>query len=93
MIDIIRELLVKIVDDIDAGNSTLTEEETLQIAKALRKYTRKGIPISKCQAAEHLNVSVSTFDNYVRAGKLPKGRKEKGFKEKFWLKRDLKIKE
>ena len=28
-------------------------------------------------------------DNYVRAGKIPKGRKQQGFKELFFYKKDL----
>lgn len=34
-------------------------------------------------------ISRATFDNYVREGKIPKGLKQPGFKELFWLKRDL----
>lgn len=92
MLSIIRDLLLKIVADIDAGNSTLTEEEATQLVKSLKRYTKKDVPISKYQAAKQLNISVSTFDNYVREGKLPAGRKVEGFKEKFWLKKDLNIK-
>lgn len=34
-------------------------------------------------------MSRATFDNLVRDGKLPKGKKVPGFKELMWYKRDL----
>ena len=34
-------------------------------------------------------MSRATFDNYVREGKLPKGKHEIGFKELSWSKKDL----
>ena len=36
-----------------------------------------------------LNVSRTTFDNYVREGKLPRGKHEIGFKELSWSKKEL----
>lgn len=37
----------------------------------------------------YLNVSRATFDNYVREGKLPRGKHEAGFKELSWSRKDL----
>lgn len=34
-------------------------------------------------------MSRASFDNYVRSGKLPQGRKQAGFKELSWTKKDL----
>lgn len=89
MLSVIRELLLKIVDDIDTGNSNLSDEESIEVIKSLRKYTRKDTPLSKYQAYTYLNMSRATFDNMVREGKLPKGKKIAGFKELIWYKRDL----
>ena len=89
MLNAIKGLLLKIVDDIDAGNSNISDEECLEIVNALKKYTRKDVPMSKYQAYTYLNISRATFDNLVREGELPKGRKIAGFKEKVWYKRDL----
>lgn len=89
MIELIKKLLLKIVDDIDSGNSNLTEEEEIEIINSLKKYTRKDIYLSKYQAYTYLNISRATFDNLVREGKLPKGIKQQGFKELSWRKRDL----
>lgn len=89
MKETIKNLLLSIVADIDAGNSNADEEELLSIAKALKKYTRKDAPISKYQAYTYLRISRATFDNLVRAGKLPEGKHIAGFKEKVWFKKDL----
>jgi predicted DNA-binding transcriptional regulator AlpA len=89
MLNVIRDLLLKIVEDIDCDNSNLSEDEEIEVIKLLRKYTKKDVPISKYQAYTYLNISRATFDNLVRAGELPKGRKIAGFKELFWYKRDL----
>ena len=89
MLKIIKEQLLKIVDDIDCGNSNISEEEGLEIVSLLKRYTRKDTPISKYQAYTYLNISRATFDNLVREGRLPKGKKIAGFKELVWYKRDL----
>lgn len=89
MLKLIRNYLQKIVDDIDAGNSNICEEDGLEIVKVLSAYTDKTKRLSKYQACKHLNVSRATFDNYVREGLLPRGKKEAGFKELFWTEKDL----
>ena len=89
MLKVIRNLLQNIIQDIDAGNSNISENDAIEIVKALSEYTRKDKGISKYAACEYLNISRATFDNYVREGKIPTGKHEIGFKEKFWLKKDL----
>lgn len=89
MLNALKEQLLKIIDDIDCGNSNISDEEALEVVGLLRKYTRKDIPMSKYQAYTFLNISRATFDNYIKEGKLPKGRKLAGFKELIWYKRDL----
>lgn len=89
MLQIIKKLLLKIIDNIDSGNSTLSAEETEQVICALKKYTDKEVRLSKYQSCQYLNMCRASFDNYVRSGKLPQGLKVAGFKEKFWTKKDL----
>ena len=89
MLKVVRNLLQNIIKDIDAGNSNISENDAIEIVKALSEYTGKDKGISKYAACEYLNISRATFDNYVREGKIPKGKHEIGFKEKFWLKKDL----
>jgi len=87
---ILSSALRQIADNIDAGNSSATEEELDQIFDMINKTAITENKLSKYQAAKYLNVSVSTFDNYVRDGKIPEGRKQIGFKEKFWYLSDIK---
>ena len=89
MLKVIRELLLKIVDDIDAGNSNICELDAIEIVDSLKRFTDKEQRLSKYAACKYLNVSRATFDNYVREGKLPKGKHEIGFKELSWSKKDL----
>lgn len=81
MLQTIKKLLLNIVDDIDAGNSNIDEDEAIEIIKLLKESVRKDMPMSKYQAYTFLNISRATFDNLVREGKLPKGKKVAGFKE------------
>lgn len=89
MLQTIKKLLLNIVSDIDAGNSNIDEEEAMQIIKLLKESVRKDMPMSKYQAYTFLNISRATFDNLVRDGQLPKGKKVAGFKELQWYKKDL----
>lgn len=88
MLKIIRNLLQKIIDDIDSGNSNLSEEEALTIIEELKVLSDKS-KLSKYAACQYLNVSRATFDNYVREGKLPRGKHSIGFKKLSWSKKDL----
>lgn len=87
MLTIVRNLLKKILDDIDAGNSNITEDEEKQIIDVFTSITEPRL--SKYQAMQYLNVSRATFDNLVREGKLPQGSRQAGFKEKFWKKSEI----
>lgn len=85
----VKNSLLNIVDRIDAGTSTLNEEAALQIIELTNKLTNTETKLSKYQACKYLHISRATFDNWVKEGKIPEGKKEQGFKEKFWLKQDL----
>lgn len=89
MLKLIRNQLLRIVEDIDAGNSNLTEEEEIEVAKLLKKFTTKDRPMSKYEAYTYLGISRAKFDNLVREGKLPQGKKQQGFKELSWTKKEL----
>lgn len=89
MINLIRSLLQKCIDRIDAGNSNISADEEIEIIELLKKYTDKDRKLSKYQACKYLNMSRATFDKYIREGKIPKGKKEAGFKELFYMESDL----
>lgn len=89
MLSIIRNILQEIINNIDAGNSKATEEEQIKCIKLLRTLTDKNEKLNKYQSCRYLKVSRSTFDNYVRADMIPKGKRQAGYKELFWFKKDL----
>lgn len=89
MLNIIRNLLLKIVNDIDTGNSNLSDEDAVKLIENLKELTNKERRMSKYAACQYLNISRATFDNYVREGKLPRGKHEIGFKELSYSKKDL----
>lgn len=89
MLKIIKALLEKVINDIDCGNSNITEDEAMEIIKVIKSYTDKTQRLSKYQACKKLNVSRATFDNLVREGVIPRGEKVVGFKELFWEEKTL----
>ena len=89
MINLIKEYLLKLVDNINAGNSNLTEDEAFKLVSVLKELTDRERRLSKYESCRYLNVSRATFDNYVRAGKIPKGKHIAGFKELSWSRKEL----
>ena len=79
----VKKGLLEIVNNIDNGNTDFSEDELCEILDTTKYLLDGRRKLSKYQACAYLNISRATFDNYVRAGKLPEGRKEAGFKEKF----------
>ena len=89
MLKVIKSLLERIINDIDCGNSNITEDEAMEIIKVIKSDTDKTKRLSKYQACQKLNVSRATFDNLVREGVIPRGEKVIGFKELFWEEKTL----
>lgn len=89
MLEVIKSLLQKIISDIDAGNSNITEDEAMEMVKVIKSYTDKTVRLSKYQACKKLNMSRAAFDSLVRAGAIPRGQKVAGFKELFWTEKEL----
>lgn len=87
MLKIIRNLLQQIINDIDSGNSNISEKEQSEILSFIQKINSKKL--SKLEAAEYIGVSRATFDNYINSGRIPKGIKRPGLKELLWNKSDL----
>lgn len=89
MLKVISRMLRNIADRIDEGSISSNPEETMQVMEVIKEFTDKEQRISKYQAYQYLNISRATFDNYVREGKLPRGKHVAGFKELSWSKKDL----
>ena len=89
MNQILRRLLEQALNDIDAGNSNITQEEEEKIINVLKTINKKDKFLSKYQAYTYLNMSRASFDNKVKEGLIPKGIKVEGFKELMWKETDL----
>ena len=84
----LNKLIVKLfretADKIDAGNCEMSESEAMDVMRVLSHQV-----MSKEDACIYLNLSRSRFDDLVREGRLPKGRKRRGFKELCWFKDEI----
>ena len=90
MLKIIRNILQKFIDDIDANNTNLSFEQQCDIIRVLSNVDiGQDNEMNKTQAADYLGVSRATFDNYVKDGFIPKGKQVGHFKELRWYKSDL----
>lgn len=76
--------LIDIAKRLKANTSEIDEEQAIEIMKLVAHK-----PLSKEQAAIHLNMSTSKFDSLVREGWMPKGRKRIGWKEKAWYEDEI----
>jgi predicted DNA-binding transcriptional regulator AlpA len=83
-----RRMVVKylreIADKMEVGTSEISESQAMDILSVVAHEA-----MSKEQACNYLNLSRSRFDDLVREGKLPKGKKRVGFKELVWYKDEL----
>ena len=89
MLNIIKNQLLKIISDIDAGNCNLSLDEEIEVINFINKLSNKECRMSKYEAYSYLNISRAKFDNLVKEGKIPQGKKQQGFKELSWSKKDL----
>jgi len=84
----LKKLIVRLLRDtankIEADTCELTSEEAMDIMSVLGHEM-----LSKEEACSYLNMSRSKFDQLVGEGKLPKGRKRRGFKELRFYKDEL----
>ena len=81
---LVTKALQDTIDNINSGNCELTEEEASEILSVLSHKV-----LSKEQACEYVGLRRSQFDNLVAIGKLPNGRKRRGFKELVWYQDEL----
>ena len=89
MLKLIKNHLLQIIDNIDSGNSNLNEEQCIEALALIKNFSDRTERLSKYNACKYINVSRATFDNYIKEGKLPKGKKVAGFKELSWTKKEL----
>ena len=75
----VGQLFIDVGKRIKSGSCIWNEEQMIEACNLIGH-----IPVSKEEARVGLDVSRATFDNLVAEDKLPKGRKESGFKELRW---------
>lgn len=90
MLQVIKKLLLKVIDDIDTKNTELSQQEMGEVVDILQRYNFRDKYISKYQAYTYLNISRAKFDNLVRSGELPRGKKVQGFRELQWSLKEIK---
>lgn len=88
MLKVIKDLLLKIIDNIDTGNSNLTEDQAIEVIKIIKNYTDTTQYYNRTQAAKYLHCSIQSFDLYRKEGKIPEGIKQAGGVRQ-WTKRQL----
>ena len=82
--NLVAKLLRRVADDIDAGNSKISDSEAADIMETVCHRE-----MSKAQTCNYLNTGRSNFDSLIREGKMPKGKKVVGFKELRWYKDEV----
>lgn len=84
LVKVFSKLLRDTADKLDAGTCEISEDQAMDVIKMLSHQ-----PLSKDQACTYLNISRSRFDDLVRDGILPQGRKIRGLKEKMWYQDEI----
>ena len=86
--NVLTKIILKELDSlkkrIQEGTCELTEEEAMEILRVIAHES-----MSKDQACEYLNVRRSRFGDLIREGKIPEGKKRRGFNEHRWYKDEL----
>ena len=83
---LIVKTLREVADRIEAGTCELSEEEQAELLSVIAHRS-----LSKEEACNFVNLSRSQFDNLVRLGRLPRGRKLRGRKELIWYEDELRV--
>ena len=81
---LVAKYLREVAAKIDSGECELSKTEAMDILKVISHE-----PLSKEQSCNYINISRSRFDDLVREGILPKGRKRVGLKELSWWRDEL----
>ena len=78
------KLLHEYANKIEKGNSNITVEEASNILSAIAH-----IAMTKEEVCEFLNISRSRFDDLVREGIIPRGKKVKHKTNLIWYKDEI----
>ena len=86
ILNFVGKQLIDIGNKIIKGECELTDEQA-----SLILGTVGHIEMTKEEACNYVNISRSRFDDYVRAGIIPKGRKKLGKTNLIWYRDELDI--
>lgn len=78
------DALIELGKTFKAGNSNISEEEAIDIFSIVAHQR-----LSREEVCDELNINNSKFYDLITLGKLPKGRKYKKSKEKYWYKDEI----
>ena len=81
---IVVGLIRDYADKIESGNSNITIEEAGNILSAIAH-----IAMTKEEVCDYVNISRSRFDDLVREGKFPRGKKVKHKTNLIWYKDEI----
>ena len=88
MIDFISKLVCKrlrdVANKIEKGECELNKDDACKILSVIAHE-----PLTKEESCSYLNLSRSRFDDLVRLGTIPKGRKRRGTSTLYWYKDEL----
>lgn len=87
-LQLIRAILVELIDRIDNGRCSTTEEQNEKFLQCLRSFDTER-KYNKTEAIRYLGVSRSKFDELRRQGKLSNGKKKVGDVSREWTKEEL----
>ena len=88
-IKVIRNMIKSLLDDIDAGNSNMTEDEMEETIEFIKDISNRDKYYSRERSAKYLNMSIQNFDLLRKKGEIPEGIKRAGITNLLWSKKVL----
>lgn len=86
----LRNVVKTSLDNIDAGNSNISEESAILLIEHLSHINQGITTVSKAYACEHvLHINPNKFKYLLDKGIIPEGRKRLGFNELSWTIKDF----
>ena len=85
--NLLIKLVEQLLNDMKSGNSNISEKEQLELINIIERMLSQEL--SKTEAADYIGVCKATFDNYIKKGLIPEGKKKQGINALVWKKCDL----
>jgi len=88
-LEAIDSILMELHDRIRSGRCLTNKLQNFMMLDFLHMIANKDEGMSFAEACSYTRIRPSTFRRLVKDGRLPEGKKRKGFTEKFWYAKDL----